>query len=193
MKNMLKLLALVAAIVVVPVASAGIRSVTGSVVNGSMTGGAVGLYDWRPSFTNATWTSVSNGAYVNAGTAVTGTFTSGGGILSLTTATYTGYPLLTNASMRGQILGSAYNSNGIFTVTYYTDSTVTIRIWGNPTLSNYGIFGATYFSWSISSSYGTTSGSGEGTDSGHHYGWITVTITPTYAYETGQVQVNADL
>lgn len=100
---------------------------------------------------NAQW--VSQTGLISPGTAWTAGVNPGGGANSLDPTVLLTSPLLKNASARGTI-GASY-LGAIFEVNSNVSNGFGVTIWG-PTLDNYGLVGATDFTWTIQASYDGT-------------------------------------
>lgn len=158
--------------------------------------GAIPTTSTTIEFSNCTWTSHPNLSLVSGGTAVTG-----GGTNPSIAALSNGqlHQVLGNASARGTITGGAFNLRYFgtrFSIppgASHTAATITIL---GPTLNNYGLIGATNFSWTVTDDlHNTWTGTGEGTvniPANSLRRRIQVYIEPTYYYENGTVmaQIN---
>jgi hypothetical protein len=190
MKQFAKIIALFAAALTALTASAQLVYVNGDGVN--LIAGAVTHYNSYIIMPGHQWSTVSNYSTVSANTSFTAGVSSGGGINAYTTnGLYQPVDNLQNASLRGYVQGWGFTGTGTtITARFLTyGSPVTITIWG-PTLNNYGVSGVGNFSWTISSSAGTSSGNGEINASGH-YGYITVTVT-AYTFSAGDTLIQAN-
>ncbi len=138
------------------------------------------------------WSTVPNNSTVASGTTFTAGVSSPGGISAYSTnGLFQPSASLSNASLRGYTQGMGFTGTATtLTARFLTHGAqVTVTIWG-PTLNNYGVSGVGFFNWTITSSAGTTSGSGEVNSSGH-YGNITVTVYPaTFSAGDALIQVN---
>lgn len=149
------------------------------------------------------WTSPTAPASLSTGGTMTGgpndgyTFPGGGAEL----ASSSPFTNMSNGSARGVIRGK--NNNG-GTASYLQTviqggTAVNVVIWG-PTLSAFGLTGATNFTWSITSTSSsfTASGSGETTTpvavpQQATAGFLIVNLTPSNDNELGNVMVNFNL
>jgi hypothetical protein len=167
------------------VSSAGTLSATNTALN--PVAGAVPSTTTTISFSANLWTSHPNPSTVSGGTAVSAGGSANVGIGASAT-------VLTNGSTRGTITGGAFGTRTLdvhFASSSGTYNAATITILG-PTLNNYGLDGATNFSWIVRTDSGNEqwSGTGEATvsiPSGSYRRHFYVFITPTYYYEYGDV------
>lgn len=131
------------------------------------------------------WSSVPSGTTVAANTSVTA-----GGSYPIQHVQTPGSYSLKNASARSIITGGAYNVRG-FTTQFFINSNVVVSILG-PTLNSFGLTGATNFTWSITGTGFTSSGSGEANVSvPASAGIVSVVVSPNYYYEYGWAMVQA--
>jgi hypothetical protein len=190
MKQLAKLMALFAAAFLASTASAQLVYVNGdgsNLIAGAVTSSSA--YIIIPGYQ---WATISNNSTVSASTTFTAGVSSGGGINAYTTnGLYQPADSLSNASLRGYVQGSGFTGTGTTITAYFLTygSPVTISIWG-PTLNNFGVSGVGNFSWTITSSAGSSSGNGE-VDASGHYGFITVTVT-AYPFAAGDTLIQAN-
>jgi hypothetical protein len=189
MKLLSKLLILAAVALTASTAFAQVVYVNGTGSN--LIAGAHTQYDTYVIISGAQWSTVTNNSVVYAGTSFTAGVNSGGGINGYSTnGLYQPVGNFSNASLRGYVQGSGFTGTGTsITANFLANSPVTISIWG-PTLNNYGVSGVGSFSWTVTSSAGTTSGNGE-VDLTGQYGNITVTVwAATFAAGDTLIQAN---
>jgi hypothetical protein len=200
-KMHIKTLSLVLALIITPLASAQITKVEAAGTNVIL--GVVPAGDCFADFqgtngSSVAWSTVPYYSLVTAGTPFTlGLSSPGEGIVrSIAPNIYMAVPLIQNGSARATIRGAAYSQNqdtptsvtARFTGTAI-GTVLSIVIWG-PTLNQFGVTGAQYFSWTVLNGGNVYSGNGETTLS--VTGDTVVTVTATYHYENGDVLIQAN-
>jgi hypothetical protein len=144
------------------------------------------------------WSTVPYYSLVTSGTAFTlGLSSPGEGFVrSIAPNIYMAAPLILNGSARATIRGAAYSENqdtptsvtARFTGTA-PGTVLSIVIWG-PTLNQFGVTGAQFFSWTVQNGSNVYSGTGE--TSLYVTGDAVVTVTASWHYTDGDVLIQGN-